>query len=325
MSQIISFFSNVIKNIFNFHKKKIFLVFISAIVFFVLFFPYNNLSGWLSSEISRATRGQLNLSLGQMDLKLWPTGLLLQRVSVNTAFAPSFQVKEIILSPSLSLYGGASVAADGFFKGQVNISYENGKKIPGNSGKRWRNINGNLKNISISEILRILESSIPVTANLSSQFQIGMDPTFRSNIKGEILMLIKNLKLSASNLPTPMGALLVPSLFWKKAQLKAKMIKDELVVSEFTFGEPTSVLSGRAKGKIVFKLSSRRKRVQSEWGAYNFRLELNVKKPISKELSSFLILLDQFKKESSAQTTYLLELKGSGSGNVPEMSAISGL
>ena len=125
----ITAFIKFIKNLFKYHKKKILLATISATAFFLLLFPYDDLSDFVTSQVSKATNNQVFLSFDEMDFSLVPTpGLEFINVSLDTPVLPTMKVKQLSAVPSLvkllTFKLGLNLSAQGLWGGDLSLTGE---------------------------------------------------------------------------------------------------------------------------------------------------------------------------------------------------------
>ena len=61
-----------VRDIFKIHKLKIFTVVFSALLFFVMLFPFDDLSDLVTEKVAVATNNQVFLTFERLNLSLFP-------------------------------------------------------------------------------------------------------------------------------------------------------------------------------------------------------------------------------------------------------------
>ena len=68
----------LIIQVFRFHKLKILLIFGSAILFFAMFFPFSDLTDFVTAKVLEGTGNQVLFQADSLDLGLFPPISLFQ-------------------------------------------------------------------------------------------------------------------------------------------------------------------------------------------------------------------------------------------------------
>src|SRR6185312_12330747 len=115
---------NPIFYVFRQKKKMIIFTILSTVVFFVLIFPYDDLSDLV---MAKAAEQGVFLDFDNMGLSLFPPSLHLNKVTVDTAMLPTVNAGEIYLAPNimgiLTLSPGFSASMEDFLKGSLSVDY----------------------------------------------------------------------------------------------------------------------------------------------------------------------------------------------------------
>ena len=210
MSAIVAVVS-VIKNLFKYHKKKIFLVFVSAILFIVLLFPYNDLSGLIISQVSKATNNKVFLNFDKVAIHLVPTpGLKLTNVSIDIPTLSPIWVEQISVSPSLlkllSFSLNMSLSVQGIWGGQLGLTgeLEDRDGVP-----HVPFVAAKFKDVRLKELLKVFGKAVPVeiSGQASGRMELSMkDPDFKEQPRGKLEVTVKDLR-PPSSVTTSIGPL----------------------------------------------------------------------------------------------------------------------
>src|SRR5262245_32786924 len=98
MGKVLQFFTDI----FRHHKLKIITTLLSALFFFVLLFPYDDLSEVVGSTVSEKTNNQVFLQFDKLGFQFFPhPALAFENVDVESTLFPSLQATHLSVAPSL--------------------------------------------------------------------------------------------------------------------------------------------------------------------------------------------------------------------------------
>ncbi len=108
------------------NKWRIVLSLLCAVVFSVLFFPFDDLTDLISSQVALATNNSINVQFERLRLSFFPQlGVQVDQVEVASAMFPALKAGEITVTPSLraalSQKPFGHIAAKEIFGGDVDI------------------------------------------------------------------------------------------------------------------------------------------------------------------------------------------------------------
>lgn len=315
-----------IKNIFKYHKKKIFLAFISALVFLVFLFPYDDLSDFITGQVSKATDHQVFLSFDKIVFSFTPTpGLTLKSVNVETPFLPPMKIKEVSASPSLvkllAFQLAVSLSLKGLWDGNLDFTGEFGKVedvsyMPLMAAK--------FTNISLKEIATVLgqtlKTSIDVSGKLNGRVELSTT-SFKEQPSGEVEVLVGDLRLPRS-ISTNIGPLTLPDIKFSELQVKARLVGGEVIIDEGTLGQRGEPISGKFKGKMSMNLDRFGTRTNIVFKEYELKMDFHIQKAIQSKLSLFLSFIDKFKKVTNDGSRYTLKISASKPSIVPQLDPV---
>ncbi len=285
MSQIFT----PLKNLIRFHKLKMFVVLIFALLFTLVFFPYDDLADVATAKLSQITNNSVYVQFDSLELGFAPPGLAMDKVAVETATLPSVKVDRLLVSPWLSglIVGkqGASVDAQGLFGGAVAADYRDGDKVK--SGERAKNIAIDAKGLKLPAVSTFLRDGGLATLvlqgvlDLSTQMQI--DPLFDTQPNGDVTLKIDNLTLPSQTLQVTMAPgspsmpLPMPELKLGLTKLSAKMQDGMMQIADLSFGSD-STLAGKVSGQLGVSFKRSNAGVQPFVGTYDLKVTLKLPK-----------------------------------------------
>ncbi|MBK9038197.1 MAG: type II secretion system protein GspN [Bdellovibrionales bacterium] len=323
---IIARIAEFLKKIFKYHKKKIFLVFISSSLFTLILFPYDDLADVVTIQVSKLSDNQVFIQFDHLGIDFFPTpGINLEKVEVQTPQLPTIKADELTLSPSiaglLTFKPGLVARAEGFLEGNVSLKFKSGEKVE--EGVYRKDIELRVTQLELSHLKELVEIPIKLTgkANLNTSFDV--DPTFRDQPQGEIEFNTGEIKLPPSTIPTYYGPLSLPAFNWTQMMLKGRMVGGKFIIEMAELGGPKDAFNGQLKGSIDVTMNSRGGGLVPQFGAYELKLKLNVTKAAQESLSLFLGILDGYKTLTLTGASYAVRISGSRFGVNPSFSALA--
>lgn len=318
-------FTTSIRNVFRFHKMKIGLFFAFFIVFTIMLFPYNDLGDLVTSKISQATQNTVYLQFSDLNPSFFPTvGLEFENVSVDTPFLQGIKANSLTVRPSilslLAFKPGLSLNADGFFKGSADIS----GSIPGMSAEATRKpkISGELQGIDLSEVTKSLKLPIDLGGKMKFETDsLALDLTNYEQTTGDLSANIKDAKLGAMNINTPLGPLPLPSMSFSSIDFQADAKNGNVKVGKLALGKTGDEFVGTAKGTFDLKNQP----YGLPLGSYDFSIELEVQSSFEARMgvlwSTVEGFIESYKRASSpGKKTYAFRISGQGVMNPPKIS-----
>ena len=310
-----------IRGIFRTQKLNIFLVFVFAGLFFVLMFPFNDLSDLATTKISDASGGSVYLQFDKMAVNFLPLGLQLENVSVENAQLPAINLSSLSVSPwivgALVAKLGGTVDATGLFKGNVHLVVHEGSKT-GGTGKT-EEVELQADEVALPLVSEYLRSSNILALNLQGSLSINgnvtVDPTFKDQPKGTLGANAVSFALPGQSVMTTMGPLQTPPLKLGAVQFKGKLGGGRLEIEDMTFGGKNLDLGGKIKGELgVMFQADGRGGIQPVISTYDLHIDLNASKnfmdpsvnPASGLIGGFL---GQFRSETPQGSHFAFRMK----------------
>lgn len=329
-------FMELFRNVFRFHKFKIFMVFCFAALFALMLFPFGDLSDLVSAKVSEATGGQVYLQFDDMSLSLGSgLGLDMENVRVETATLPPIRAANISIFPwltgALAAKQGVAIDASGIFNGQAFVDFRQGDKL--NSGERSQKIEITTDKVSLpalSQFLREGNISLPdLQGLLNITSNVTVDPLFDQQPKGSIGVDVTNFRLPGQTISVPFNGvnmpIPLPEFDLGRTALKANVGDGQLDVQDFSFGGAKSPLSGKISGLLGLSFQRGNSGVRPQVGKYDLKIELTMSRDFyeqnrSSSLGAVLGFIDQFKQETPQGVRFAFRAKGDPNAGMPTLT-----
>ncbi len=326
MKPILNFFTGI----FKFHKLKIFFITFFAFIFFIIFFPYGDLTDLITREVSKATKNNVYLQLDDIGLGFLPTpGIKLNQVEIHEKSTPKITANSLVVSPSilslLTFKLGGNVYAENIFDGNVKLSLTKSTK------KKKDAFSGDFKVTSMD--LYKLTSFIKKTSSFSGEIKgkgnisgnYDIQPSFSSPPKALTQLDISNLILDSIKFNTRGGLIELPTLKFKNVKIDANIEDEKIKIKSLSFGGAKDKLSGSANGTLGIKLTKKGSKIIPQVKNYDINLKLNIEENLSKN-SLFIplnIMAGKFSQNTSKGVSYNFRLHAPKDINKPQYLAPS--
>ena len=333
MSMIKGFFSLIIRLIlavFKYHKRKVLLVIVSALLFLVLFFPYDDLSGLITRQVSVMSGNQVFLNFDGVDLNFIPPSLSLKRVGVEIPKLSPLEFDQLLISLSVSKLLAFKIGGDLLLKGlwggdigvKGDLSNWEGAYFPSH-------LELELERVLLDELIGFVSGWLKVPVELSGEVhgrvQVTVkDPSLSQQPSGELNLKIKDLKLPTS-VSTSIGPIVLPELKFSELSLKSRLAGGKLVIDEGAFGQASEPVYGKFKGEVGFHLGRSGQQLKFDSKKYKIKVDMSVKKAIERELSLFLSFISQFKTVTDGVSHYLFKISAKNMKSPPSLDSINKL
>ncbi|MCB9073487.1 MAG: type II secretion system protein GspN [Bdellovibrionaceae bacterium] len=303
-------------NIFRYHKAKIFLFFILIIAFFVMFFPYNDLSDKVSAVVSENTNNSVYLQFDDLSLGFLPQpGLKMTNVLAETAFASDIHADVLKIAPSIlglitlkPYYGKAQ--AEGLFKGDLDISLSNSSRI-----KAPMAVNADIDyaHFDLKELLKTFPE-IPFSASGTGSLNadIDADLELKSQPDGNFSLKTNRVIIPSFsiNLPQAGGNVDLPKLSMDSIMVKGLLKNGKLTFSDTKIGTIKDDLYLLLGGDMDVRVVPGSGLVVSY---YNLAIDFTIKQSLQAQLGSYMPLLDgmfgRFKTQSLDGNRYRFRMQ----------------
>lgn len=320
MAQVKAFFGWLIR-----HKGKFFLSIFSTIVFLLLLFPLGDLGDLVSTQVSKATNNQVYLQFQDLRMSLFPNaGVAFDDIYVEAKGLPAIRSQELVFTPSISSLifqkPAGTVTARGFLRGEIEASLSPGKKSDNGIERQHITVKANSINLADLKDLANLPLQVNGSANLETNAQI--DFTLQEQPEVELLLKIDKLQLPTSNLQTALGPLTLPELKVSSVELKGRLSAGRFIIENGLVGKDSDEIKGNIKGNISLDLKPVNGSVTPIFGAYQFDIDLTVKKSFQDKASLFLTFIEQYKNPLADGAQYKFKVSGTDPQNPPSLSIL---
>ena len=327
LQKIITFFRETLK----FHKKKIGLFLCSTLVFFVVMFPLGDLADWVGTLIAKSTQNSVFLYFNDLGVAFFPApGVIMNDVTIDLTQFSTVNADSLKVTPNLAsllaFRAGVRVAADNIFEGDLIANYKQGGKVP-DSDLRFQNVDIDAENIELSGIQKFFSLPVEMSGQIKLNGEIEIDPSYREQPKGGLEVNIQKFKMPASTIMVPMagtGASLpinLPEIKLASVEGVTQVSNGEILIDNLKFGDTSDVLRGRIKGRVALGMRAIGGMVRPEPGAYDLKIELDLKRERPSELNlMFAIIPDRYKAQTSNGQKYAFRLTGANFNAPPKFS-----
>lgn len=318
----------LIIQVFRFHKLKILLIFVSAILFTALLFPFSDLTDLVTAKILEGTGNQVLFQADKLSLSLVPpVSVGGENVTVDLRQYPTIEAKKISIAPSVfSLIGlafggnpnsiNASVDAEGLMGGHVYISHK--PDGSNDEGAKKNRLVVEADSVQIGEVQNFLDLPIAIQGKANLNANVSFYPAFDGQPEGELSLSSKGIKIPPGTIPTQFGPVPMPGVSWSQLALKTHMGGSNLYLDDVSFGSAKDPMSGRVKGQMNLKVD----RAGTILGAYDVRVELNVNANAEKDLDTLLILLKDFRQATANGGKYIFRITAQSANAQPNLGRL---
>ncbi len=318
---------DVLKIILNFllqNKKRIFLSILLAGVFYILFFPLDDLNDLIQQKISQASGGATNLQFEHVKFGLSPLGISFDNVAVETTGMRPLRMATLTIAPALSSlwsqkpFGKAT--AQGFLKGDVEVSLSSGSNTE--TGIERQRIAAEISNVELGQLKNIFSLPISPSGNLKASLTAQVDIDFKEQPEGDLRFEIQNLAIASSLVQTMLGPLQLPELKFSSADIKGRLSAGRLLIEEIRLGRGAEEVSATIKGQIVLNLIKSAQGIFPQLGTYSFDIDLNAQKSFIDRAGLFLSFIDNVKSPTGTGARYRFRVAGTSFDAPPTISPI---
>lgn len=322
------------------------LTFFAALVFFVWFFPFSDLSDLVTSKVAAATNNQIYVQFETMDLAFLPVPAVSARnVSVETPALPALEAKWMKVSPSwlniilnawtikkassgdpeaaakLSSRLGGNVSAEGLLGADVELKLR--PSGANEQGVERSKVSLFVEKLNLGEFQKWSDLPLKIKGQGNLDTTIQFTPGFSEQPDGDIELKISKFEVAAGSLPSDMGPIPIPYLSLANVVLHGHLAGGKFVIEDGSFGQKgKDPIYGRIKGQIAMVLQANGPSVRPVMGAYDFNVDLNVQKSSEKELMLFTMLFDNTKTTTPAGSHYVFKASQNILGVPPTITKI---
>lgn len=289
---------NVFLNIFRFHLKKIFFLFASIVFWFLILFPYDDLSDFVTLKVTQMTQSNVYLQFDGLSFGLMPQlALKMEDVVVESVYAPALAMKTLGFAPKMSiLFGnlGGKLKAYGLFGGDAVVDLGPSNELDA-EGQEF-GVSVNLEKVSLKELSKFIKkaANFPLSMNGETELEskIYVDPTFKKQPKGNLQLVIDQLEIPSSNLALQGGlSMPFPALKLSNVLIQGSINDGKFYIKEGKIGsgEKNDDLYGQVTGDFFFDIRPGGRFVPS---GYDLKINLNISENLKRQLSAILGFVD---------------------------------
>lgn len=297
---------DLILSVFRFHKKKIAFLFGMVALWFVILFPYDDLSDYITLKVTQATQSAVYLQFDGLSFGFLPQlGIKMDNVVIESTKAPTLSMQTLGFAPSLStLFGspGGKLKAYGLFKGDATVNFGSSQELD-IEGPEFA-LGMNLQNVALKEISKFLKKhynfSISMAGNTNLDSSLNIDPSFKVQPKGTINFTIKKLDIPSTNLPLNYQgvtmSLPLPALKISDVEIEGSLNDGKLFIKQGKIGDGSKNddLFGKITGDLFFNISPGGRLNMRKTG-YDLRINLNISENLKRQLGTILGIIDLYK------------------------------
>lgn len=312
------------------NKIRILVSFFCFFIFLVFLFPYSELTGFITSKVSKATRKKWLVQIEDINPFIFP-GLGVSLVGVDVKerkMSSSVQLSQAraylslldLLLFKLSYY----VEAQGLLGGHAKLSIRKGKSAKG--GERGKVIKRKaiklfIKDINLEQAVSPFFSFVP-KGQVETQLETVLDTHFSYPPEGKAEIRVKDFDFPPSSFQTPFGPMNFPGIQLSSSVVQLQMKDGTLTLDNVRLGLEDDPFFVHCLGSLELEISRRGRRIQPIVGKYQVKVNLHLASTLQSELSLFLSALSRYKKkDKKGKTNYRFQMKGRGQKAIPKLSA----
>jgi|GEM_PF-1338364 len=327
-------------------KKGFFsLVLLSAVLFFVLIFPFGDLSDAVTSVIARNTNNQVYLQFDDLELSVIPApAAAATGVNADLLAFPTLSIKYLKLRPAYlsllmsplklvkaargdlesAMYAAvlalAHVRADGILGGDVDLDLSPEKA---EQGAVTTHADIEIDQLDLNRLQEWSALPLKMTGKLSADLGLRLNTAMHEQPEGEFSVKIAKFTLPAGPLMTQMGPINLPTVSMNNVLFRGRLVGGKLILEDGTFGQAGEAAHGRVKGDLALRLMpTGGGQIVPQMGQYNFTVDLNMTNNFEKELG-FAFLLESYKTPVQGGNRYLMRIQGNDFLNPPVITRVS--
>lgn len=301
------------------------LLLLSGLVFSFMLFPFDDLADLVTTQVSKLTGNQVYLQFDKMKVGLMPDpGLQLENVYLESSGVAPLSATEITFLPSipglLAQKPAGKVSAKGIFKGELTASLQPAKKS--DNGVERHKVEISAKNLNLADMKDLMNLPLTMKGKIDITSQALADLTLTEQPDMDLVLHIEKFELPTGNVQTPMGPLTLPEIKLSSVDLRGRLSAGRFIIEEGSLGKDGDELRGTVKGGVNLQLKLTPSGLMPIIGAYDFSIDLNVKKGLQDRASLFLSFLDTYKTPSADGARYAFKVSALNVFNPPNIGAL---
>lgn len=321
-----------IKNIFRFHKMKIFLLSLFSFIFVILLFPLTEIGEKIVAEVNAS--GIVYLEFESMNLTFFPRpAVVMTEAHVEAPMIDSIDIRELRVAPSIlaltqflftkKLKPYATVLANGFFQGQLTAQTSSSSKIKDPDALQ---VDLDYEGFDLKDLVKSLFPQSPVMPSASGvvKSKLDVDPTMKTQPEGVLELALDQLTFPQFDLPTAFGALSIPSMSFRKVIFKGQLKNGKLLLKEAQIGSNQDELFVKISGDVDVRIFPGGSPTVSY---YSLAVDLSLKKSLQSKLGGTADALQAYLGKYSSATSegqrFAFRIQGAGFNDpMPQISPL---
>lgn len=302
------------------NKAKLGLSLLSALLFILFLFPFNDLSDLISRQVSLATRNSVFVQFGTLDLSFFPQlGAQAEQVYVESVFFPGISIDEMTVTPSLSAAFSQKpfghVNAKGVFKGDLDARLGSGGTSE--RGHELQRLDITAKKLSLQDLRALGNLPMMLKGRLDLQTAGTVDLNLAEQPDLDLNFKIDQLEMPPSTVALGMmGDLQLPEIRISAVEFKGKLSNGRLTIENMKIGSrPADDLLGSLKGSLNMNF---RGGPTPEFGSYTFDVDIQPSAAFRERAKFFLEFISGYRQGDR----YRIKISGSQFGAPPSMTPL---
>lgn len=300
-----------ILHLLRFHKLKILFMLVSAMIFFVLFFPLSDLSLFISSTIAQNTNNKVIMQFDDLKLKVLPSpGFKLFQVVMDAPFISGLKVQEMTLTPSLPAFltgnMGMTAHLNDTMGGNINMFV---KTLAFNDqGMPQLETRIQTQAIHLQRLLEVTSFNFNIDGIFNIQGQGEWDLSFETQPDFKLRTQAQKFQLQSVSIPTQIGPFALPAISLKEILIQAALKEGQLQFETLELGRTGDDLTAQINGYVNVQFRQGINGMQILPGSYNFSCRLTLQSALETQFKVFidLLKLSQYKQGG----TYAFRITG---------------
>ncbi len=310
--------------LFTDKKKLIVLVLFLTMVFGILIFPYDDMSDMITALFAKNSHDQVFVQFDDLGIGFLPPSLKMSNVTLDTPVLPTLKAKKLYLAPNiaglLAFSPGFSASIEDVLKGDIHFDLRAGKKV--SDAVKLQNITLKLKSLDLKSLTGYLQAQVDLEGAIGATIDAAIDPTLVEQPDGEVTLDIDKFRLPTSTVPTMLGPVSLPNTEISHISLKGQLKGGNLDITDGVIGQQGDTINGKIKGRIGLRLIHVGNQVAPEFGAYEFKIDLNFDRAAEKNFGLFLNLFDKYRTVTGAGSRYAFRLSAQNFNVPPNPTAL---
>lgn len=291
-SSLVSLILSPIKNVFNYHKKKLLFFILSLLILLVVLFPFSDLTIFSQQKINELlSRSGSRVSYSNINFNFLPFGIRTTDFSFSSpSIKQEININSVVARPNLlsflKMQPGGSIILNDFLGGDIQINASLAGKTEENT--RLFNLEAELFKVSVLELLKAAGQNFPIKGDAFGDLFVKIEESFRQQPEGEFKLNLKNVEVP-KELSLPMFNLEFPEkILWSNTNISGEFKSGRIDIKESTIGTKSAPINGRIKGYVSCPATKSPMGVKLACATYDIKVELELNREFRQSLESVL-------------------------------------